>query len=191
MSYLVTFYDEASQRVRFHGVPIDALQAQADAVGIPLLRYPSRPELFETTFLTALSDLRRDGITSIFFGNIHLEDVRAWYEQRTTQAGLLHYEPLWGEEPGRLVREGIARGYLATLTCIEVERAKTAWLGARLDEALVEEFEQAGIDPCGERGEYHTFVHAGPIFRRSLSLVLGEVREQDGFRQIDLRLAAT
>jgi uncharacterized protein (TIGR00290 family) len=188
---LVTLYDEASQRVRFHGVPIDAIQAQADAVGIPLLRYPTRPEHFEATFLTALHDLRRVGVTSIIFGNIHLADVRAWYEERTTQAGLRHHEPLWGEEPGQLVREGIARGYLATLTCIDTRCARAAWLGALLDEALVQEFEQAGIDPCGEHGEYHTFVHAGPLFRENLALIPGKERVQDGFRQIDIQLGGT
>lgn len=188
VEYLMTLYDEVSQRVRFHGVPIDAIQAQADAVGIPLLRYPNRPEHFEVTFLKALRDLRQSGVTSIIFGNIHLADVRAWYEERTTRAGLLHHEPLWGEEPGRLVREGIARGYLATLTCIDTRCASATWLGATLDEALVGEFEQTGIDPCGERGEYHTFVHAGPLFRRSLVLTLGEERAQDEFRLIDVQL---
>lgn len=191
IDYLVTLYDRASQRVRFHGVPIDAIQAQADAVGIPLLRYPNEPEQFETIFLTALRDLRQSGVTSIIFGNIHLADVRAWYEERTTQAGLLHHEPLWGEDPGQLVREGIARGYRATLTCVDTGRARTAWLGAMLDETLVEEFEQAGIDPCGERGEYHTFVHDGPLFRQRLVLTLGEERAQDGFRLVDIQLASS
>jgi uncharacterized protein (TIGR00290 family) len=189
IDYLVTFYDEASQRVRFHGVPIEAVQAQADSLDIPLLHYPNQPEHFEATFLKALHDLRQSGVTSIIFGNIHLADVRAWYEERTTRAGLLHHEPLWGEEPGQLVREGIARGYLATLTCIDTRRAKAAWLGATLSEALVEEFEQAGIDPCGERGEYHTFVHAGPLFRHRLVLASGEERVQDGFRLVDIRVA--
>jgi uncharacterized protein (TIGR00290 family) len=191
VDYLVTLYDEASQRVRFHGVPIAAVQAQADSVGIPLLRYPHRPEHFEATFLSALHDLRRAGVTAIIFGNIHLTDVRAWYEERTTQAGLRHYEPLWGEEPGQLVREAIAHGYLATLTCIDTRCAQDAWLGALLDEALVQEFEHAGIDPCGERGEYHTFVHAGPLFRHNLALALGDERVQDGFRQIDIQVGST
>jgi len=189
VDYLVTLYDEESQRVRFHGVPIDAIQAQADSVGIPLLRYPHRPEHFEATFLGALHDVRRAGITSVIFGNIHLADVRAWYEERTTRSGLIHREPLWGEAPGQLVREGIARGYLATLTCIDTRCARDAWLGVLLDEALVQEFEQAGIDPCGEHGEYHTFVHAGPLLRDNLTLVSGEQRMQDGFRQLDIQVA--
>jgi uncharacterized protein (TIGR00290 family) len=189
VDYLATLYDETSQRVRFQGVPIEHIQAQADALGITLLRYPNRPEDFETVFLAALDDLRKRRVTTIFFGNIHLADVRAWYEERTIRAGLLHREPLWGEDPGQLVREGIARGYVATLTCIETRCTKREWLGATLNEALVEAFEQAGIDPCGERGEYHTFVQAGPLFRQNLTLARGEEREQDGYRMLDIHLS--
>jgi len=94
VDFLVTMYDEASQRVRFHGVPITLIQAQANALGIPLLSYPNSPETFETVFLQSLRDLRQHEISTILFGNIHLADVRAWYEERTTAAGLIHHEPL-------------------------------------------------------------------------------------------------
>lgn len=185
---LVTMYDEASQRVRFHGVPIALIQAQANALGIPLLAYPNAPATFETVFLQALRDLCQWGITTLIFGNIHLADVRAWYEERTTAAGLSHCEPLWGESPSTLVREFLARGYGALLTCIEEARANPAWLGAPLTEELVQAFEQAGIDACGERGEYHTFVHAGPLFAAPLAFHLGERIAQAGFQQVDIQL---
>jgi diphthine-ammonia ligase len=182
IDYLLTLYDEATGRVRFHGVPIEHIQAQADALGIPLLRYPNTPSTFEPVFLHALSDLRQRGITTIIFGNIHLADVRAWYEERTTAAGLIHREPLWGESPGKLVREYISLSYKARLTCIELARTRPEWLGALLDEKLVEEFEEVGIDPCGERGEYHTFVYAGPLFKHELPVRMGDVVEMSGFR---------
>ncbi|HEU5229729.1 MAG TPA: hypothetical protein VFU49_18060 [Ktedonobacteraceae bacterium] len=188
INYLVTMYDAATERVRFHGVPITHIQAQADALGIPLLRYPTTPENFETVFLQSLQDLCQLKVTGIAFGNIHLADVRAWYEERTTRAGLTHLEPLWGEEPSRLVRECIARGYLATLTCIEIARAKAEWLGAVLSEQLVEEFERSGIDPCGERGEYHTFISAGPLFTQPLSTRLGSTKTMPGFQLVDVLL---
>lgn len=189
VDFLVTMYDEASQRVRFHGVPIALIQAQADALGIPLLAYPTVPATFETVFLQALRDLRQRGMTTLIFGNIHLADVRAWYEERTAAAGFKHREPLWGEPPSVLVREFLARGYRAVLTCIEEARASSAWLGAPLTEALVQAFEQAGIDVCGERGEYHTFVHAGPLFTAPLAVCLGERVAQAGFQQIDVQLS--
>ncbi len=184
---LVTIYDEASQRVRFHGVPIALIQAQANALGIPLLAYPTTPDTFETVFLQSLQDLRQQGITTLIFGNIHLADVRAWYEERTTAAGLIHREPLWGEPPSMLVRAFLARGYAAILTCIEEAHTRSAWLGAPLTEELVQAFEHAGIDPCGERGEYHTFVHAGPLFSAPLAFHLGELVSQSGFQLLDIQ----
>lgn len=188
VDFLVTMYDEASQRVRFHGVPIGLIQAQTRALGIPLLAYPNAPETFETVFLQSLQDLHQRNITTFIFGNIHLADVRAWYEERTTAAGLIHREPLWGEMPGKLVREFLARGYAAVLTCIEEARTEPAWLGAPLTEELVQDFEQAGIDPCGERGEYHTFVHAGPQFSAPLAFRLGERISAAGFQLVDIQL---
>ncbi len=190
VDFLVTMYDEASERVRFHGVPIALIQAQARSLGIPLLAYPNTPATFEDVFLRALHDLRQREITTLFFGNIHLADVRAWYEERSTASGLIHREPLWGEPPGKLVREFLARGYAAVLTCIQDACAQPEWLGAALSEELVQVFEQAGIDACGERGEYHTFVHAGPQFATPLVVHPGERVSQAGFQQVDLRLAA-
>lgn len=184
---LLTLYDKASQRVRFHGVPLALIQAQADALGIPLLAYPTTPETFEHVFLHALNELCQRGITTLIFGNIHLADVRAWYEERVTAASLLHREPLWGEAPDKLVREFLARGYSAVLTCIEEARADPTWLGATLTEELVQAFEQANIDPCGEHGEYHTFVHSGPLFSTPLAFRLGARVTQAGFQQIDIQ----
>jgi uncharacterized protein (TIGR00290 family) len=188
VEYLLTLYDEASQRVRFHNVPLALIQAQADALGIPLLAYPYAPERFEAVFLQALHELKQRNIDTILFGNIHLADVRAWYEERTTAAGFIHREPLWSEAPEQLVRAYLARGYKALLTCIELARARPEWLGAQLDEALVREFEHAGIDPCGERGEYHTFVYDGPLFAQPLPVHPGSASEAAGFRMIDVRL---
>lgn len=187
VDFLVTMYDRASGRVRFHGVPIALIQAQARLLDIPLLAYPNTPATFEDVFLQALRELCQREITTLFFGNIHLADVRAWYEERSTAAGLIHREPLWGEPPGKLVREFLARGYSAVLTCIEEARAKPDWLGATLSEELIQAFEQAGIDPCGERGEYHTFVYAGPQFAAPLVIQAGERISQAGFQLLDLR----
>lgn len=187
VDFLVTMYDADSQRVRFHGVPIALLHAQAQALGIPLLAYPNTPGTFETVFLQSLHDLRQHGITTMLFGNIHLADVRAWYEERTTAAGLLHREPLWGDPPGTLVREFLARGYSAILTCVEEARTHPEWLGAPLTSDLIEAFEQVGIDPCGERGEYHTFVSDGPLFASPLTYTTGERRSQAGFQLLDIQ----
>lgn len=191
---LVTLYDAASERVRFHGVPVWAMRAQAAGLALPATLYPTTPSSFEPVLLEALADLRAAGFQGVIFGDIHLADVRAWYEERVSAAGLTHIEPLWGEAPGRLVREVIALGYEAVVTCIEEARADPGWLGQTLSENLVAAFEQRGIDPCGEYGEYHTFVTAGPLFHHPLTVRLGAIHQAGGtpgehrFRQIDLRI---
>ncbi len=186
--YLLNLYDAASRRVRFHGVRQELIQAQADALDIALLAYPTQPEAFEQVFLGALDDLRERGVDAIIFGDIHLADVRAWYEERTTAKGLAHLEPLWGEPVGLLAREVVQRGYQAVLTSVELARAREAWLGQPLSEALITEFESAGIDACGERGEYHTFVSSGPLFRQPLPIRLGERVSMPGYALIDITL---
>jgi len=188
---LLTLYDEASARVRFHAVPVAVMCAQADALGLPISLHPTTPATFEQVFLQALVGLRADGIGGLIFGNIHLADVRAWYEERVCAAGLEHVEPLWGEEPGLLVREVIARGYTAVLTCVEDARTDPSWLGQPLSEELVAAFETRGIDPCGERGEYHTLVTDGPLIRVPLAVRFGEAHIEGGFRQLDVRLIET
>jgi diphthine-ammonia ligase len=191
VSYLVNLYDGGSERVRFHGVRKTLIQAQADALGIPLLSYPTQPENFEPVFLSALAELRERGVDAIIFGNIHLADVRAWYEERTTGNGLAHLEPLWGEPVDALVREVLERGYHAIVTSVELARAKETWLGQPLSETLLAEFAAAEIDLCGERGEYHTFVSDGPLFRQPVPIRLGEQVSLPGYALIDLVLASS
>jgi uncharacterized protein (TIGR00290 family) len=185
---LVTLYDRDSGRVRFHGVPVEVMRAQGEALGLSMRCYATIPTTFEEVFLAALAEQRVEGVRGIIFGNIHLADVRTWYEERVRAAGLEHVEPLWGESPETLVREVIARGYRAVLTCVEAARADRAWLGQPITPALVDEFAQRGIDLCGERGEYHSLVTNGPLFRHPLAMRLGNVREDSGFCQIDVQL---
>jgi uncharacterized protein (TIGR00290 family) len=186
---LVTLYDEPSRRVRFHGVPVEVMRAQAEALGLPMRCVPTSPATFEAAFLALLGELAAEGVRGAIFGNIHLGDVRAWYEERVRAAGLEHVEPLWSETPSALVRESVARGYRSLLTCVDTTRADPAWLGQPLTEALIAAFERAGIDACGERGEYHTLVTDGPLFRRPLTIQMGEVHVEAPFHQLDVREA--
>jgi uncharacterized protein (TIGR00290 family) len=194
IDWLVTLYDAASERVRFHAVPVAVMRAQAEALGLPQRLYPTTPESFERVFLTALADVRAAGAHGVIFGNVHLADVRAWYEERVRAAGLAHVEPLWGEPPARLAHEVVARGYTAVLTCIETAKTDPTWLGQPLTEELITAFERRGIDPCGEYGEYHTLVTAGPLLRRPLALCYAPAplgaSEPPPFRQLDVRLRA-
>ncbi len=186
---LVTLYDGPSRRVRFHGVPVDVMRAQAEALGLENLLRPTTPETFERVLLETLGELRMRGIGTAILGNIHLADVRAWYEERVRAAGQDHVEPLWGEEPRSLVGEVVARGYRALITCVEDARADLAWLGATIDRTLIERFVARGIDACGERGEYHTLVTDGPLFRHPLAVRTNAAHSANGFTQLDIALA--
>ena len=194
IAQLVTLYDEASNRIRFHGVPIAVMRALAHAVQLPMGLYPTTPTSFESVFRTALQDLHADGIRGVIFGNIHLADVRAWYEDRVHAAALEHVEPLWGEAPSDLVREVLARGYTAIVTGIEEAKAEPEWLGRALSEDLLAAFTARGSDPCGERGEYHTLVTNGPLFHAPVAISWSAVRVDDDpqlggrFRHLDVHL---
>src|SRR5258708_1833843 len=115
---LLTLYDAASQRVRFHGVPLAVMRAQAEALGLPARHVPTTPAIFEAVFLAALGALRDDGVSGVIFGDIHLADVRAWYEERVRAAGLAHVEPLWGEAPSAPGRETAARWRRPLINCV-------------------------------------------------------------------------
>jgi uncharacterized protein (TIGR00290 family) len=184
---LVNFYDAATGRVRFHATRRELIAAQAFALGLRLIQEPTRPDTFETVFRRTLTQLAASGCTGVVFGDIHLADVRAWFEDRVTAAGLAHVEPLWNHPPTELLTEFIDGGFQAVLTCVELAKLPAAWLGRPVDEALATDLARLpGVDPCGERGEYHSFVYGGPLFSRPVSWRPGPIHEQDGFAQLEL-----
>jgi diphthine-ammonia ligase len=184
--YLVNLYEGTSGRVRFHGVRAELIRAQAASLGITLIQRHTHPDPFEPVFEQVLDELGSRGVEGVLFGNIHLADVRAWYEARTTRRGLVHRELLWGEPPGRLVREFIRAGYRAVVTAVDLARGDASWVGRELDEGFIQAVEAFGADPCGEFGEYHTFAFQGPLFRHPVPFTLGERVERDGHLFVDL-----
>jgi uncharacterized protein (TIGR00290 family) len=185
--FLFNLYDRTSRRVRFHGVRRELIQRQAERLGLTLIQLSTGSGDFEAVFLRGLERLRKLGATAIAFGNIHLADVRAWYEERTTARGFAHVEPLWNNNPQQLVEEFLARKYGAILTSVDLKRARREWLGRSLDAQLCGEIVATpGVDAAGESGEFHTFVHAGPLFRSSIAVTLGEVHEAEGHALVDL-----
>ena len=184
---LVNFYDEATGRVRFHATRTELIAAQAEAIGVPLVQRGTTWPEFEPVFRETLAVLAREGIEGIVFGDIHLADVRAWYELRVRAAGLAHIEPLWAEEPRDLLAEFVASGGRAVVTCCESEKLDESWLGRVIDERFVRDIASVPIDPCGENGEYHSFAFAGPLFARAVSHTLGERRSDGRFAQLDIQ----
>jgi uncharacterized protein (TIGR00290 family) len=161
--------------VRFHGVDAALLDAQAKALGCELLRVPTPPDRYEPGFLDALDRLRARGLAGIVFGNLHLADVQAWFEERTTRSGLRHVEPLWGWAPELVVEQFLAAGFRAIVVSVMADTIDRRWLGAPFDARFVAMLAGLpGVDLCGERGEYHTFVYDGPGFAAPVRVALGE-----------------
>lgn len=186
---LFTIYEGNTGRTRFHGIRPELLRAQADALGLPLLLESTHPEDYEVVFQRVVRQLAEEGIAGVVFGNIHLADVREWYEERTTAVDLEHVEPLWGNPPAQLLREFLSTGYRTLIVSVNLEMARPEWLGRELDGPLVAEILSIGdMDACGERGEYHTFVFEGPLFSAPVLYVKGETFEREGHRILDLTL---
>jgi uncharacterized protein (TIGR00290 family) len=183
---LLSLYDSTTRRVRFHATRVEMLEAQAAAVGIGLSAIATTWDEMEATLQRELASLREEGFAGVVFGDIHLADVRAWYEDRVTAAGLEHVEPIWGEPPRLLLDEFIASGGRAVITCVELAQLDEAWLGRITDERFAHEIATTTADPCGENGEYHSFAFAGPVFKQPLSWMAGERRFDSGFAQLDL-----
>jgi uncharacterized protein (TIGR00290 family) len=185
---LVNFYDPATDRVRFHATRSDVIRAQAAAIGIELRAIGVPWEGYEPAFRDMLASLKVEGFAGVVFGDIHLADVRAWYEERVRAASLAHVEPIWGEPSAALVAEFVASGSRAVLTCVDGKRLRSEWLGRVIDERFVAEIGATGIDPAGENGEYHSFTFAGPLFRTPLQWRAGARHEEGTFAQLDIEL---
>ena len=186
VDWLVNIYDRATERVRFHATPIGAIARQADAAGIDLVSVPTDWPTFDASLREALDKLVQQGCSGIVFGDIHLADVRAWYEERTRAAGLDHIEPLWGDRPATLLSEFVAIGGRAVLTCVETAKLDASWLGRVIDDRFVTDIGAIDVDPCGENGEYHSYAFSGPFFERVVPWRAGERRDDGRFAQLDV-----
>jgi uncharacterized protein (TIGR00290 family) len=189
VGYLFNIFDGASGRIRFHGVRSELIAAQAEALGLELIQRAAGEDDFEDVFLAIVAELTELGVRGALFGNIHLADVRAWYEERTTDVGLEHLEPLWGDPPEELIREFATRGYRGVVVSVDLSRSEEEWLGREIDEGFISEVVAApGVDACGEHGEFHSFVYDGPLFRRVLPIRRGALFEAESHRLLDLTL---
>jgi uncharacterized protein (TIGR00290 family) len=181
---LLTTVNEAADRVAMHAVRRDLLERQAAALGLPLhvvgLPWPCSNEEYERRMGAAVEAARDEGVTAMVFGDLFLTDIRAYREQALAGTGIEPVFPLWGRPTAELGREMLARGIRAVLTCVDPGQLDGAFAGRPYDEALLADL-PAGVDPCGENGEFHTFVHDGPGFRAPIEVRAGEIVERDGF----------
>ena len=189
---LLTSVNETAGRVSMHGVRLDILRAQADAAGLPLmtvpLPWPCTNAVYEERMGAAVASAAAGGFTHVAFGDLFLEDVRQYREQRLAGSGLAPLFPLWGLPTAALAREMIAGGLRARVATLDPRVMPRQLIGAEFDDALLAALPPT-VDPCAERGEFHTCVTAGPMFSAPLSVEPGEAVERDGFLYGDLRLA--
>ena len=189
---LLTSVSAEHDRIAIHGVRRSILHAQARALGLPLYEaaLPPRPDnaAYETSFAHALANARADvpGLDAIAFGDLFLADVRAWREALLARLGWRGVFPLWGEDTARLARTFVARGHRAILCCVDTRQLDAAFCARDYDDALLDAL-PAACDPCGENGEFHTCVHASPLFAAPIALARGErVLREDRFAYVDL-----
>jgi uncharacterized protein (TIGR00290 family) len=181
---VLTTLNEAYGRVAMHGVREELLDRQIDALGVPALKVmlpdPCSNEAYEVRMAQACEHIRAQGVTHIVFGDLFLEDVRAYREKQLAAAGMSGIFPLWHRETHALAREMIASGLVAHLVCVDPRRLGREFAGRRFDSRLLDEL-PSDVDPCGENGEFHTVVSAGPMFVAPITVTVGAVVERGGF----------
>jgi uncharacterized protein (TIGR00290 family) len=167
---MVTMFDEDARRSRSHGLRPEVLAAQADRLGLRQVIGRCTWDTYDAVFAEALRAVAADGVTHVIFGDILFDEHRRWAERMCEEAGLTAVEPLWGASTTTLFQEWVATGADALIVTTRAALLDQRWLGRRLSADLLPLFEQLGVDPCGERGEYHTVVTNSPLFRRPLDL---------------------
>ncbi len=189
---LLTTTNQAFDRVAMHAVRRELLDAQATATGLPLhvvpLPWPCSNQHYESIMRTAIAGYVADGFTHVAFGDLFLEDVRRYREDRLAGSGLEPLFPLWVTKPTHeLARDMIDAGLEARLTCIDPRKLDRSFAGRAFDRQLLDDL-PADVDPCGENGEFHSFACAGPMFAAAIDVTPGEIVDRDGFVFADLSL---
>jgi uncharacterized protein (TIGR00290 family) len=186
---LVTTVTEDYGRVSMHGVRRELVQAQANAAGVPLVEIgiPAAcpNDVYEARMAGAFAQPPLADVDTMAFADLFLEDIRAYREARLATAGRTAVFPLWRRDTTTLARAFIDAGFEAMLVCVDPSKLDSSFAGRGYDASLLADL-PTGVDPCGENGEFHTFVHAGPIFERPIAIERGEVVTRDGFVFCDL-----
>ncbi|HXO72248.1 MAG TPA: ATP-binding protein [Bradyrhizobium sp.] len=185
----LTTVTETFGRVSIHGVRQEILLAQLDAAGLPPtivpIPYPCPNEIYEARMGEAIAKAVREGVTHIIFGDLFVEDIRAYREQKLAGTGITPVFPLWGRPTSQLAQAMIASRFEAYIATVDLKKLPADFAGRKFDAQLLADLPD-GVDPCGENGEFHSCVVAGPIFSRRLAVRPGERVERDGYAYCDL-----
>jgi uncharacterized protein (TIGR00290 family) len=181
---LLTTMNEQFDRVAMHAVRRRLLESQADAAGVPLrtvpLPWPCTNEEYEARMRTAVAQAVAEGFTHVAFGDLFLEDVRKYREEKLAGTGLTPLFPIWGIPTDELAAQMVAGGLRSVLTCVNPKHLDRSFAGRQFDRSLLQDL-PSGVDKCGERGEFHSFAWDGPMFSRPVPITVGEVVDRDGF----------
>jgi uncharacterized protein (TIGR00290 family) len=185
----LTTVTEVFGRVSMHGVREELLRAQLDAAGllaiVVYIPFTCSNEVYEQKMAAALDEARASGVTHMIFGDLFLSDVRAYRERHLAGTGITPVFPVWGRQTAALAREMIESGVEARLSTVDLKKLPGSFAGRRFDGALLAALPD-NIDPCGENGEFHSFVSAGPMLAREIAIKVGATVERDGFAYADL-----
>ena len=186
---LLTTMNEEFDRVAMHTVRRRLVEAQAEAAGVPLrtvpLPWPCTNDEYESRMRAAVSQAVSEGFTHVAFGDLFLEDVRKYREERLAGTGLTPLFPIWGIPTDQLATQMVESGLRSVLTCINPKHLDRSFAGRQFDHSLLADL-PAGVDRCGERGEFHSFAWDGPMFNHPVTVSVGEVVDRDGFVFADL-----
>jgi uncharacterized protein (TIGR00290 family) len=190
---LLTTCTEGYDRISMHGVRCSLLERQAEELGLPLkkifISQGASNDEYEARMREAFLEYKAAGITKAAFGDLFLEDIRIYRDRLMTSVGMTALYPVWGLDTRVLARKFVSDGFRAILVCIDPCALDKSFAGRTFDDALLDDL-SAGVDPCGENGEFHSFVFQGPIFRQNIHCSLGEVVLRDNFYFADLLPAA-
>jgi uncharacterized protein (TIGR00290 family) len=190
---VLTTINEVYDRVAMHGVRDSLLDRQIEELGLPVIKVPLPSpcpnEVYEARMAEATERIKAEGVRHMIFGDLFLEDIRAYREQKLSAAGMEAIYPLWRRDTRVLAEEMIASGLTAHIVCLDPRRIDRKFAGRRFDRHLLREL-PPDIDPCGENGEFHTVVTAGPMFKAAIPVTIGETVERDGFVFTDVITAA-
>ena len=186
---LITTVNQLYQRIAIHAVRLELLQRQAEAVGLPLqiidLPSPCTNSQYEAAMEKFIVDAKQQRIECMAFGDLFLEDVKEYREAKLSGTGITPLCPIWRTPTDELANEMIASGLRAVVTCIDPRQLAASFAGRQFNEQFLEDL-PANVDPCGERGEFHTFVFDGPMFRKPVPIEVGEIKEREGFVYADV-----
>ena len=188
---LLTTVSDSFHRVSMHGVREELLERQAESVSTQLQKvmipYPCPNAVYEEKMREVLEVWKTRGVTHVIFGDLFLEDIRKYREEKLALLDLTPVFPVWGRNTADLAREMIATGFRAILSCVDPRKLDPSYVGREFDSSFLRDLPE-GVDPCGENGEFHTFVYDGPLFQKPIQVEVGERLNRDGFEFADIVL---